>query len=349
LVDEQEAIMGATLKPFQITSNDLDFIHQQVTFPRIKVIGYDVTGAAIYGLVWTDSAGITHSDLLGYLGAFDPLLLTNPLTGLPLFASPRIADGLRDPAGFYNNLTNLGASYGSFESQFIRITNADYSNYVAQNPSNPLADTHGQTSYAPYNDGTSDSLHNVVDYTPRMISQTVVSGGVSFLHDASGLLHDANGAAVVDSYERDGSGNLVLRDANGIITTNPLLGHPTIVNGGQIQALGGEQDGGAGTYTDHYIGADNLPHDITVQNPILFLRHVNTVTGDPSVSGWQVLFGQFFDHGLDFIEKPGAQATITIPLSPSDPLYGSIGPDGHPVYSDRRDGNVNRCGAVPEL
>ena len=117
--------MGATLKPFQITLNDIDFIHQQVTFPRIKVIGYDATGAAIYGLVWTDSAGLTHSDVLGYLGTFDPLQIINPLTDLPLYASARVADGLRDVSGTYNNLTDLGTTYGTFESQFIRITAPD--------------------------------------------------------------------------------------------------------------------------------------------------------------------------------------------------------------------------------
>jgi len=328
--------MGATLKPFEITLNDLNFIHQQITLPRIKVIGYDASGTAIYGLVWTDSAGLTHSDVLGNLGTFDPLQIINPLTDLPLYASARVADGLRDVSGTYNNLTDLGATYGTFESQFIRITAPDYTHYTNENSSN-LALTNPN---APASDGLTDNstlyanpASDVVDYTPRMISQTVVSGGVTFLKAGPDLLHDTNGAAVVDSYERDGAGKLVLRDANGNVTHDPRLGHPTIVNGGQIQALGGEQDNGAGTYTDHYVDGNGDVQTIEVQNPILFLRHVNTVTGDPSVSGWQVLFGQFFDHGLDFIEKPGDHATITVPLSPNDPLYGSIGPDGQPVYS----------------
>ena len=47
---------------------------------------------------------------------------------------------------------------------------------------------------------------------------------------------------------------------------------------------------------------------------------------------WFVMFGQFFDHGLDFIGKPASNpAKITIPLSPNDPLYGTMGPDGQPV------------------
>jgi Animal haem peroxidase len=355
--------MASATKPFQITSNDLDFIQQQVTFPRIKVIGYDINGKAIYGLVWTDASGLTHSSLLAttvaanpasttwvdlngqshtnalsdisYLGTFDPLQIMNPISGLPLYASARIADGLRDVSGIYNNLTDLGASYGAFESPFVRITNPDYAHYSNEKADNPAL-TNANT---PPTDGVTDNsaeyanpVSNVVDYTPRMISQTVVSGGVTFLHDGSNLLQDSNGAAVVDSYERDAAGNLVLYDTHGNIVHDGT-GTPKIVNGGMIQQLGGEMDTGAGTYTDHYLGSDNQVHDVQVQNPILFLRHVNTVIGDPSVSGWQVLFGQFFDHGLDFIEKPGNNATITIPLAPTDPLYGSIGPDGQPVYS----------------
>lgn len=58
-------------------------------------------------------------------------------------------------------------------------------------------------------------------------------------------------------------------------------------------------------------------------------RNLNTLPGDPSLTGWNVLFGQFFDHGLDFIGKggnalsPGAPGSkILIPLDPTDPLYG---------------------------
>jgi Ca2+-binding RTX toxin-like protein len=52
--------------------------------------------------------------------------------------------------------------------------------------------------------------------------------------------------------------------------------------------------------------------------------------GVAPVNSWFGIFGQFFDHGLDFIGK-GGNGTITIALDPSDPLYGSIGPDGQPV------------------
>ncbi len=57
--------------------------------------------------------------------------------------------------------------------------------------------------------------------------------------------------------------------------------------------------------------------------------------GVAPTNGFFAVFGQFFDHGLDFIGKGGAgqNLKITIPLSVDDPLYGVIGQDGRPTYS----------------
>ena len=52
--------------------------------------------------------------------------------------------------------------------------------------------------------------------------------------------------------------------------------------------------------------------------------------GVAPVNSWFAIFGQFFDHGLDLIGK-GGNGKITIALDTSDPLYGTIGPDGQPV------------------
>ncbi|MEI8228196.1 MAG: peroxidase family protein, partial [Planctomycetota bacterium] len=57
-----------------------------------------------------------------------------------------------------------------------------------------------------------------------------------------------------------------------------------------------------------------------------FIRNLNTLPGDPSVTGIFNLFGQFFDHGLDQIGKGGnltngRASKVYIDLDPSDPLY----------------------------
>src|SRR5262247_4682642 len=46
---------------------------------------------------------------------------------------------------------------------------------------------------------------------------------------------------------------------------------------------------------------------------------------------WFVFFGQFFDHGLDLVQK-GDSGTVFIPLQPDDPLI--LGADGTPGTPD---------------
>ncbi len=46
---------------------------------------------------------------------------------------------------------------------------------------------------------------------------------------------------------------------------------------------------------------------------------------------WFVFFGQFFDHGLDLVEK-GGSSTVFIPLQPDDPLINGL--DGTPGTDD---------------
>jgi Ca2+-binding RTX toxin-like protein len=47
------------------------------------------------------------------------------------------------------------------------------------------------------------------------------------------------------------------------------------------------------------------------------------VTNPLPYSSWTTLFGQFFDHGLDFVEK-GSDGLVVIPLSSDDPLYVDV-------------------------
>ena len=52
--------------------------------------------------------------------------------------------------------------------------------------------------------------------------------------------------------------------------------------------------------------------------------HLPAVAPDEGLSApfnsWFTLFGQFFDHGLDLVNK-GGSGTVFIPLQPDDPLY----------------------------
>lgn len=51
---------------------------------------------------------------------------------------------------------------------------------------------------------------------------------------------------------------------------------------------------------------------------------------------WMVFFGQFFDHGLDFVNKGGNGAVI-IPLQPDDPLFNASSPTNFMVLNRATD------------
>lgn len=110
----------------------------------------------------------------------------------------------------------------------------------------------------------------------------------------------------------------------------------------------------------------NLVADTSVNNPFLPTdgSHVGN-PGDPSIfvtpfNSLMTIFGQFFDHGLDFIAK-GGSGTVVIPLLPGDPNYvvgsstnfmamtratvtpivGSTLPDGTPLAAGQVGTNLN--------
>ena len=49
-------------------------------------------------------------------------------------------------------------------------------------------------------------------------------------------------------------------------------------------------------------------------------------------NSWFTLFGQFFDHGLDLVNK-GGSGTVFIPLLPDDPLYDPTSPTNFMVLT----------------
>ncbi|RYG85715.1 MAG: hypothetical protein EON59_11625, partial [Alphaproteobacteria bacterium] len=68
----------------------------------------------------------------------------------------------------------------------------------------------------------------------------------------------------------------------------------------------------------------------------LVLYHIPNVAPDEGLSApfnsWMTLFGQFFDHGLDLVNK-GGSGTVFVPLQEDDPLFDA-GDDGIAGTSD---------------
>ena len=58
-------------------------------------------------------------------------------------------------------------------------------------------------------------------------------------------------------------------------------------------------------------------------------------------NSWFTLFGQFFDHGLDLVNK-GGRGTVMVPLHPTDPLYTPGGPNFMILTRASHDGTASK-------
>ncbi|MDB5638306.1 MAG: hypothetical protein JWP51_3214 [Bradyrhizobium sp.] len=151
-------------------------------------------------------------------------------------------------------------------------------------------------------DGTAITIKDVVDYTPRMISLTTTTAGVKY---------DTWANHAADPGASNHTPNEIYYDANGVATVLNWGQLATVADGGLGQVDTQARLAASAGQNDHFIGSLN--------------------PGVSPSNGFFALFGQFFDHGLDFIDKSSG-ATIKITLATDDPLYGMKGPDGQPVH-----------------
>ena len=64
-----------------------------------------------------------------------------------------------------------------------------------------------------------------------------------------------------------------------------------------------------------------VPYGLEMDGDNVHLPNISPDVGlSASFNSWFTLFGQFFDHGLDLVNK-GGSGTVFIPLQPDDPLY----------------------------
>ena len=356
------------MKSFAITASDLTFLTNQVYVPTIKVVRYLLDGTPIYGYMvpvsgYTDPVSgvllttdpFTGNALpaagsvveLGKIGTFDVFntawsLFLPPVVTATGTTAAGVGEpfGLRNVQGLFNNISlSSSAIWGAAFYAFARSSNSDYGHYLQLRLSDPAFKTQtdvstlginsfsttdlwsnlttaqksiaqGNTNYAVVIDPATGSVNlsdryanpflSVYDYTPRMISQTVDSQAALKRLDAASKAADPAAGYFTDQ------GLYQVTDIND----------PT----GRTKLIGGYNAAGAVSATGEYFKED-------------FQRNLNTLGGDPSLTGWQTLFGQFFDHGLDAIGKGGNKingvgSKIYIPLDPSDPLYRAPGTNG---------------------
>lgn len=320
-------MFGQYLKPFMINGSDIDFITSQVNFRPL----FDADGTALIN--WNgvgpiyDGSGrqIWNGTGLGAAQA-QSTYGTSYQTLVDL-------SGSRYVTGQHNNLIGDQSSWGAVDQRFTRY-DANFSNYVSAikgvnadafaaaktywksysdgvsaggfnlngNTSSDYTITVSATGNRVATDGTQIQINNIVDYTPRMISLMTTTAGV---------VYDTWGNHTNDPSFAGHTANQIYHDANGVTSVLDWGVLNTVADGGEGQVDPQARLNASAGQNDHFIGSLN--------------------PGVSPSNGFFVLFGQFFDHGLDFIDKASG-ASIKIALASDDPLYGMTGPDGRPVH-----------------
>ncbi|AQZ34168.1 heme peroxidase [Pseudomonas sp. LPH1] len=145
-----------------------------------------------------------------------------------------------------------------------------------------------------------------------------------FINDSDGDSIDLNGPApggvfVNGNYAYDPTNPASPRDvvdADPRIISN-LIVDQTITNPAAVQAY---VDAGLGTLDANGVLLDLNGQPIPEGMPLFIPNSAPDEGLSAGFNSWFTLFGQFFDHGLDLVNK-GGNGTVFIPLQPDDPLY----------------------------
>jgi len=347
------------MKRFEITSSDLSFINKQVSVPIVRVVAYSATGEAIYGYQDPSNGAVVQ---LGVLGSFD-LMTSSWATFLPaVVASPAVGTapatvgdplGLRNVSGLFNNLSASNKQYwGAANRYFSRTADSVYNAYVSQSTANPLW-VLGKANRA-------KATFNGTAYVADPVAQAQVDalaattwGALTMAEKA--LVQDStwhttiSATGQVDLSKRYANPYLTVYDYTPRLISQEVSSSYTSAPGTAFEQLSALERvdilSGGTTYTDHSLykitdiktgsflvggyDADGNASPTGTWFKEDFIRNLaHGITGDPSISGFSTLFGQFLDHGLDFLEKGGntingVSAKIVIPLDPSDPLWSA--------------------------
>jgi Ca2+-binding RTX toxin-like protein len=225
-------------------------------------------------------------------------------TGAFAIPDPLAPYGLRTVDGSYNNLNPGRESWGAADNPFPRLTDPYWRDEDD--------DTMTVSGYAVV-DITDPGLQNndygspgnVIDADPRLISNLIVD---------QTLGNPAAIAAALTYGGYSGSGLKAALDA--IVAARDALSAIEASDPGNTAAIAEARADLDEALADH--GLEMEGNSVVIPN----------VAPDEGLSapfnGWFTLFGQFFDHGLDLVEKKGG--TVFIPLSPDDPLYNPATP-----------------------
>ncbi|HCO53502.1 MAG TPA: hypothetical protein DIT93_00610, partial [Pelagibacterium sp.] len=273
-----------------------------------------------------------------------------PLFGESLNANPasipayNIAWGLRTVDGTYNHLLPGQETWGSADQEFPELLEPQYRTVTAMvdfDGDGPMPAVPFEMTYTPGVDadgpGPNATPGDVIDPSLRIISNLIVDQTLG------------NPAAILTALEAAGVDDPGLVITGQISTAYAPL-RPLFIDVAEAARVEASAAAAAAASPGNLLlqqAADDAALELanaqaaldaaaSVPGGLNELLDANGITLDganlhiPNVApdeglsapfnSWFTLFGQFFDHGLDLVNK-GGSGTVMIPLQPDDPLY----------------------------
>ena len=257
--------------------------------------------------------------------------------------NPLLSFGLRTVDGTGNNLVAGQGTFGSTDQLFPTVTDPLLQNAGSFGPGQPTTSYTQTTGYVV--DGQPRLISNLISDQTGENAAAVAAQQQAFAFLGAGYQRTTPGAdgifgpsafvltgAGADGTFSAGDAGVDQLDANGNV-----IAHGTRASFG-LSTFSAGADGKLNTKDDVLTddvnnGNPSTPAEVSSSSSAIAdlaqSLFINNVTPDNGLSApsnsFFTFFGQFFDHGLDMIDK-GGNGSVYIPLMPDDPLYV---PGGH--------------------
>lgn len=274
--------------------------------------------------------------------AGQPLFGPDTGNGPGLVPAYNIAWGLRTVDGSYNHLLPGQEKWGAADQEFLELLNPTYRTLMVDpdgagpSPAIPIPYTPGNDVDGP---GTFAGPGDVIDPQVRTISNLIVDQTLgnpaailtalqrAGINDPGMLITATITAAYIplkDEFRAVADAQRVEAAAAAAAAASPdnaALGQAAIDAAAALVAAQATLDAAAGVPGGLYELLATNGIELDGANV-----HLPNIAPDEGLSApfnsWFTLFGQFFDHGLDLVNK-GGSGTVMIPLQPDDPLYST--------------------------
>ena len=265
--------------------------------------------------------------------------------GTPLFGpgglvpAYNVSAGLRTVDGTYNHLLPGQETWGSAGQVFPALMDPAYRDGQVFDPDGPGPAPAMATSYTPSNNPGSLVVDSSLRTTSNLIVDQTLGNPAAILAalQRAGSTSEMSDLAAVTAIYQAFKPAVDAEYQARVVAQNAQAAADALGDGDAGTPPGPEEqaalDAAAEAAAAHTVTVDALnaaravrdgavePFGIQMEGDNVSLPNISPDAGlSASFNSWFTLFGQFFDHGLDLVNK-GGSGTVFVPLQPDDPLY----------------------------